>query len=128
MLRKWLCLNETKPPFLHDRLCWRLYFAKQLHMLGKRDKDHPECIFTRSQNSCFDKLRPSSFSHFSKIHGSVLCKIAIDLLYFWDVYDVNLWEEISAEVQLVHAEQISLYNLIVLGKNNRHSWGLNKSS
>ena len=49
-------------------------------------------------------------------------------MYFWDVYGVNLWEKISAEVRLIHAEQISLYNFIVLGKNNRHSWRLNKSS
>ena len=27
----------------------------------------------------------------------------------------------STEVPLIHAEQMSLYNLIVLGKNNRHS-------
>ena len=39
-----------------------------------------------------------------------------------------MWEKISAEVRLTHAEQISLYNFIVLGKNNRHSWRLNKSS
>ena len=49
-------------------------------------------------------------------------------MYFWDVYGVNMWEKISAEVRLTHAEQISLYNSIVLGKNNRHSWRLNKSS
>ena len=67
--------------------------------------------------------------HFPKIHRSVLCKIIIDLLYFWDVYDVNLLKkENSAEVRHIHAEQISLYNFIVLRKNNRHSWRLNKSS
>ena len=33
------------------------------------------------------------FHHFVKIHRSVLRKITIDLLYFWDVYDVNLWEK-----------------------------------
>ena len=33
----------------------------------------------------------SSF-HFPRIYRSVLCKITIDPLYFWDVYDVNLWE------------------------------------
>ena len=27
----------------------------------------------------------------------------------------------SAEVRLIHAEQMSLYNFIVLRKNNRHS-------
>ena len=26
------------------------------------------------------------------MHRNVLRKIAIDLLYLWDVYDVNLWE------------------------------------
>ena len=30
-------------------------------------------------------------------------------------------KKISAEVGLIHAEQISLYNFIVLRKNNRHS-------
>ena len=50
------------------------------------------------------------FLHFPKIHISVLRKIAIDLLYFWDFYDVNLWEkQISAEVRLIHAKQISLH-------------------
>ena len=29
-------------------------------------------------------------NHFLKIHRGVLCKIAIDLLYFGDIYDVNL--------------------------------------
>ena len=56
--------------------------------------------------------------HFLKIHKSVLCKIKIDLLYLWDVYDVNLWEKKSAEVQVIHAD---LYA-------NRHSWRINKSS
>ena len=32
-------------------------------------------------------------NHFPKIHSSDLCKIAINLLYFWDVYDVNQWEK-----------------------------------
>ena len=34
-------------------------------------------------------------NHFPKIHRSVLRKIAIDLLYFWDVHDANLWEKNS---------------------------------
>ena len=34
----------------------------------------------------------------------------------------------SAEVRLVHAEQIFSHNFIVLRKNNRHSWRLKKSS
>ena len=32
-------------------------------------------------------------THFPKIHRSVLRKIAIDLLYIWDICDVNLWEK-----------------------------------
>ena len=31
--------------------------------------------------------------HFPNIHRSVLREIIIDLLYFWNVYDVNLWEK-----------------------------------
>ena len=37
-------------------------------------------------------------------------------------------KKISAEVRLIHAKQIPLYNFIVLRKNNRHVWRLNKSS
>ena len=39
---------------------------------------------------CFFK---AFINHFPKVHRSVVHKITIDLLYFWDVYDVNLWEE-----------------------------------
>ena len=34
-----------------------------------------------------------SINHFPRIHRSVLRKITIGLLYFWDVYDINLWEK-----------------------------------
>ena len=40
----------------------------------------------------------------------------------------NSEKKISAEVRLIHAEQMSLYDFIVLRKNNRHSWRLNKPS
>ena len=43
--------------------------------------------------------------------------MTIDLLYFWDVYDVIYEKKISAEVRLLHAEQMSLYNFIILRKN-----------
>ena len=33
-------------------------------------------------------------NHFPKISRSIFRKITIDLLYFWDVYDVNLWENV----------------------------------
>ena len=36
---------------------------------------------------------PVHLVHFPKIHRSVLHKMTIDLLYFWDVYDVNLWQK-----------------------------------
>ena len=62
LLRKWLCLSDTKPLFLYDKLCWRSYFAPQLHIFGKRDNGDLYRIFMRSQNSCFDKLYPFSFS------------------------------------------------------------------
>ena len=58
ILRKWLFLNETRPPFLHIKLCWRSYFSSEQHVFGKGDNGHPYRIFTRSQNSCFDKLYP----------------------------------------------------------------------
>ena len=31
--------------------------------------------------------------YFPKIHRSVLSKITINLFYFWEIYDVNLWEK-----------------------------------
>ena len=56
-------------------------------------------------------------NHFPKIHRSFLHKITIDLLYFWGVYDGNLWEKNLTEVWLINAEQImSLYNFIILRK------------
>ena len=62
MLRKCLCLNVREPPFLYNKLCWRSYSARQLHIFGTRDSGHQYRIFTRSQNSCFKKQYPSSFS------------------------------------------------------------------
>ena len=54
--------------------------------------------------------------HFLKIRRSVLCKITTDLFYFLDVYDVICEKKLSVEVRLIHAEQTSLYNFIVLRK------------
>ena len=51
--------------------------------------------------------------HFPKIHRSVLRKLTIDLLYF--SFMTSIYEQkISAEVRLIHAEQMSLYNFIIL--------------
>ena len=56
-------------------------------------------------NKKFIFLKTLTPLHFLKIHRNVLRKITTDLLYFWDVYDVNLWEKISAEVRLIYAEK-----------------------
>ena len=67
--------------------------------------------------------------HFQKIHRKVLCKITIDLLYFWDVYDINLWEKnFGSSTAYSCRTNIFYINFIVLRKNDRHSWRLNKSS
>ena len=67
--------------------------------------------------------------HFPKTHIKVLRKIIIDLLYFWDVYDINLWgKKIRQKYRLFMQNKYLYMNFIVLRKNNRHSWRLNKSS
>ena len=98
LLRKWLCLNETKPPFLHDNLCWRLYFARQLHIFGKRDTGHSERVFTRSRNYCFNKLYPSSFS--DRVHSYV------DAVFSWLIS--------FKRILLVGISVIKLWSLSVL--------------
>ena len=40
----------------------------------------------------------------TKIHRSVLHKVAIDLLYFRDIYDVNLCEKLGMTVKLCFIE------------------------
>ena len=39
-------------------------------------------------------------NHLPKNHRSVLLKITVDLVYFWDIYDVNLWEKLAITVRL----------------------------
>ena len=60
----------------------------------------------------------------TRIDGSVLRKITIDLLHCWDVYDVNLLEKILTEVRLIHAEKISLCNFIILRKKRGFNIGV----
>ena len=56
--------------------------------------------------------------HFPIIHRIVLCKITIDL--FFETFMMSICEKkISAEARLIHAEQISLYNFIVLRKRQQ---------
>ena len=63
-------------------------------------------------------------NHFPKIHRSVLCKITIDLLYF-EMFVTSIYEEkVSARVQLIYAEQTSLYNFIILRKKRDSNKGV----
>ena len=56
--------------------------------------------------------------HFPKIHRSVLCKITF--YFIFEMFMTSICEKnISAEVRLIHVEQVSLYIFIVLRKNNR---------
>ena len=41
---------------------------------------------------------------FLKICGSVFRKTTINLLYFWDVYDVSLWEKLIITVKVCFTE------------------------
>ena len=45
------------------------------------------------------------FKHISTNRKNFYC--------IYDIYDVNLWQQISTEVQLIHAEQMSLWNFII---------------
>ena len=61
---------------------------------------------------------------FPKIHRGVLCKIAIYLLHFRDIYEVNLREKNLAEVWLINAGQMSLYNFLILRKERDSNTGV----
>ena len=101
ILRKWLCLNVIKPPFLLDKLCWRSYFAPQLHIFGKHDNGHLYRIFTRSQNSFFDRLYPFSFSGRVDSH--------VDAHFSWLI--------LFKQILLVGKSIIKLWSLSVLRCN-----------
>ena len=68
-----------------------------------------ECskIMTENYMKRLERIDFTALTHFLRIHKSVPHKRRIDLLYFWDVYDVGLWEKISAEVRLIYVEQMS---------------------
>ena len=72
--------------------------------------------FIKRQNSC-DSVYIDLFvvkwmfffsevfiNHLPKILWSVLSKITIDLSYFWNVYDINLWEKLAITVKLCFIE------------------------
>ena len=77
-------------------------------------------------NSMFDEFKEVTFRKsidvFSvKYHRSIYC---IFEMFMTSIYE----EKMSVEVRLIHAEQMSLYNFIILRKNNGHRRRLNNSS
>ena len=58
-------------------------------------------------------------NHFLKINRSVLRKITIDLLYFWDVYDFSLWEKNYSRSTAYKAEAVFR---ITYFKTKESSW------
>ena len=64
-------------------------------ILLEHSQKHVSCWCQKKKIHCTISRRPKSnvCIHIPKIHRSVLRKIMIDLLYFWDVYDVSLWEK-----------------------------------
>ena len=65
------------------------YVQKKLHKTSKCLSPVHIDMYVGKWKAFFWRFHKS----FSEIHWSILRKIAIDLLYFWDVYDVNLWEK-----------------------------------
>ena len=58
-------------------------------------------------------------NHLPKIHGSVLRKITFDLLYFWEIYDVSLWETNYSKSTANKAEAvfpITYFKAAVIGR------------
>ena len=106
MLHKWLCLNVTKPPFLHDKLCWRLYFAQQLHIFGKLGNGHPYHIFTRSMG---DVPKEDVFKLSASAAASEFCEwvqVGIDVYIFHRKYQVkphsSPWFSAACTAAIVH--------------------------
>ena len=78
---KWLCLLVAELNNISPLILW---FAS----------DYSIYFRAKTKTNANDYFFSLFFSnHFTKIHRSVLREITIDLLYFWDVYDVNLWEK-----------------------------------
>ena len=79
--------------------CDEVYFKKRIISTTGEwalKKNSTTFVFLYCDINQFNQSMEISFfflPHFLKIHRSVLHKITIDLLYFWDVYDVSLWEK-----------------------------------
>ena len=92
----------------------------------KKEYKHNDCVLETKQTSAI-KLHKTSkclwpvyivlflvrwmsfffeifINHLPKIHRNVLRKIVIDLLYFWDVYDINLCEKLAITVKFCFIE------------------------
>ena len=81
---------------------WNRYSVKVITKRGKGTfKMYSRKQVSREKNEAVDPYPQISTQgiyskkqkNFPKIHRSVLRKITIDLLYFWDVFDVNLREK-----------------------------------
>ena len=71
----------------------------------------------------FGRNTEKKHNHFPKTHRSVLRKIKIDLLHF-EVFMTSIYEKkVSAEVQLILAEQMPVYNFII-SKAQRQIWDI----
>ena len=80
----------------------------------------------RSNRKFQQKICPN---HFAKIHRSVLCKITIDLFYFWDVYDVNLLKKkFGRSMAYSCRANVFIEFHRFKKKSNRHSWRLSNWS
>ena len=73
-----------------------------------------------------DKNIQSVIIQFEKIHKSTFQQMQVFLLYFYDAYDVNLWEKKFGKSTTYSCRTNVLIEL--LWKKNRRSWRLNKSS
>ena len=63
--------------------------------------------------------------HFPKIPRRVLYKITIDLFHFWDVYDVNLWEQkFDRSTACPCKTSVFIWFHRFKKKSNIHSWRL----
>ena len=81
----------------YPMVCKTFFFAPNSPLFGKSGEEkkkkrgnYKAFCFSSKHNK---KRINFNAIHFSKIHRSILRKITIDLLYFWDVFDVSLWEK-----------------------------------
>ena len=78
-----LCLEETKPPFLHEKAWLRSKLSPQTHFDGIRERGQLNLKFRASQNSCFVSTWPLSS------RGKLVSQLddpdsrAISLTCFW---------------------------------------------